>query len=188
MTIERSRRTRLSGLTLLEMLIATTIFMGLNGAVLALLHYNQKASEKATANADAGTQVLVLFEKLRLELRTGRIVECSEDTLGYWIYQRDTGLPVFGVPHRLAFLPGGGAPPDLAELTAVGMNGNLTRRFQGREEPLARVGQDGEVRFLWTPALQMLRVEGSVGERGRTQASRETLKEFRFTVPLNNIE
>lgn len=185
-TGQRSRRP--SGLTLIEMLVASTIFMALNGAVLALLHYNQKASEKATANAGASTQVLLVFEKVRLEMRTGRIVDCTDDVLSYWIYVRDQGLPVPGTPHRLSFLPGGGAPPDTAELTAVGTNGALVRRFQGRQDLLTNIGPDGEVRFQWTPALQMLRVEGVVGQQGRTTASREALKTFRFTIPLNNIE
>lgn len=184
---------RRSGVTLVEMLVAVTVFLLLNGAVLAMLHYNQRAAEKATATADANTQALLVFEKIRQELRRGRVVEQSPDllTLGYWLYQLDAGQPIFGGPHGLVFLPGLGQPPDLAEMTAVGAGGRLVRRFQGQEETLTRIGRDGEVKFEWEAGLQRLRVQGTVGEKNANNpasAARESVKTFRFTIPLNNIE
>lgn len=186
MTISKHRNPR--GLSLVEMLVAMTIFLALSGAVLGLMHYNQRASEKATANADTNTRLLVLFEKLRMELRRGRVVECSPDTLGYWIYRQVDALPVLGTPHRLEFLPGGGVPPDLAQLTALNTEGRLVRRFQGREEPLAILGRDSVVTFEWEPAYQLLRAEGVVGEKNPARPTLESEKTFRFTIPLNNVE
>ncbi len=151
--------------------------------------YNQRASEKASANTDASAQVLLLFEKLRSELRRGRIVECSDSTLGYWIYDQENGLPQLGSGgHRLAFLPRGQAEPDLAELTAEGTEGRLIRRFQNREDTLLKMGRDSHVKFSWSQNLQILRVEGQVGEKHESRVSLSSEKNFIFTVPLNNVE
>lgn len=150
---------------------------------------NQRASEKAAANTDTSAQVLLLFEKLRSELRRGRIVECSESTLGYWIYDQENGLPQSGPgPHRLAFLPRGEVEPALAEITAQDTEGRLVRRFEGREDTLLKMGRDSLVKFSWTQSLQILRVEGSVGEKNESRTSLSSEKKFLFTVPLNNVE
>lgn len=178
-----------SGFTLIEVLVAASIFIVLNGAIFALMGYNQSASEKASANIDAATRVLILFEKMRLELRNARVIDASDTELSYWIYEKDQGSPVFdSVNHRLSFLPGNGLAPDVAKLSLAGSDRHLLRTFQGEQQLLAALDKDGELHFAWASGPQRLRVFGQAGISGRKKSSLEAVKSFSFTFSLNNVE
>lgn len=178
-----------NGLSLIELMVSIGIFMLLNGAVVALMGYNQRASEKVDANVDASTRVLILYEKLRMEMRYARVIDCVDDTLSYWIYQRAAGELVIGQRgHLLAFLPGGSSPPDLATISVVGTRKEVVRRFQGEDQGLAQLDRDGEFHLSWNKGAHLLRVWGKAGSEKRTKASLEAMKPFSFTLLLSNVE
>lgn len=182
----RSMGIEVRGLTLVEMLVTATLFLAISAATGAMLFQTQRASEKSVATNDANSKALLLFEKLRLELRNGRVVDNPlPEKLHYWIYQKKDGVPKFKAPGKLEFLSESGTDPDIAEVSGEGEN--LVRTFQGKKRILASLGKDGEVRFRWLVGLQALVVEGKVGET-HSKNSISSEKEFHFILALSNVE
>lgn len=179
---------RVSGLTLIEMMVSVAIFGGLMAIVFVLLHQNQRAAEKSIAQADASSAVLLLFERIRAEMRTGRVIgNDPPDILEYWVHERAAdGSPVFGGPHGLVYLPGGGADPDVARLRVE--EGRLIRDFQGQQKMLVAVGRDGEINYTWSAGSHMLLVSGQVNDPFEEPRARVEPRKFRFVVSLNNVE
>jgi type II secretory pathway pseudopilin PulG len=175
------------GLTLVEMLVTVTLFLAISAAMAAMLHQSQRASEKTVSTSDANSMAVLLYEKLRLELRRTRVVDNpNPETLNYWIYEKENGLPKFGAPGELLFLSLSGDDPDVAELTLE--DSNLVRHFQSEKTILANVGPEGEVRFDWLIGIQALVVDGQVGERNESRESLGSVKKFHFTLALSNVE
>lgn len=177
----------ISGLSLPELLVSMAVFMGMSLVMMGLLFQNQRASEKIVAQSDSSTLSLVLFEKVRQEIRTGRVVGNPDTSvLEYWIYKQAGGLPEFGSPHRLVFLPSAGVDPDVARLTVE--SERLVKNFQGRTSILSDVGPDGQVEFQWIPGSQLVRLYGQVGERNPQHVSKASVRKFQFILSLNNVE
>lgn len=191
----RPRSTTTKGLTLIELLVSMSVFLGLMAMVFALLSQNRQASQKAIGQADVSASVLLVFEKIRQEVRSGRVVGSSNPSeLEYWVYDRDTLLPKFGGPHGLIYLPGPNSDPDVAVL---GLDeGRLVRTFQGQQKMFVSLGKNGEISFDWNPGLHTLIVAGIVDNPyGETEedpdnirAYQTTPRNFRFMLSLNNVE
>ena len=176
-----------AGLTLTELLVCMTLFIGISLAMISLLMQNQKISEKNVANTDSSAKSLLLFERVRQEVRSGRVVgNPSTSELQYWIYKKVNGAPEFGGPHRLSFLPGAGSDPDLARLSTL--KGSLIREFQGKSSNLANVGADGRLEFDWKPGAQILRLTGQVGDKNDEHQEKSSVRKFFFVISLNNVE
>ena len=178
--------TDIRGLTLAEMLVTATLFLAISAAMGAMLFQTQRASEKAVATNDADSKALLLFEKLRAELRRGRVIDNPlPQELHYWIYETENGVPKFSAPGELVFLSTGGVP-DIAEVTVE--NGNLVREFQDEKSILTGVGQEGQVSFNWLVGIQALVVEGQVGDAHESRTSLTSVKKFHFIMALSNVE
>lgn len=183
----RSTVTKSRGLTLVELMVTVTIFLALAAAMGAMLFQSQRASEKAVSTNDANSQALILFEKLRREIRKGRVIgNPVPEELHYWIYETENGLPKFGSDGALEFISESGPDPDTAVMKVE--DGNLVRSFQNDPAILSSVGRDGEVNFEWLVGIQAIRVRGQVGELNPSRASLSSVKEFHFMVALSNVE
>lgn len=174
------------GLTLAEMLVTATLFLAISAAMGAMLFQTQRASEKTVATNDADSKVLLLFEKLRAELRKGRVIDNPvPEELHYWMYETENGMPKFTGPGDLEFLSTGGVP-DIAEVTVE--NDNLVRTFQNEKSVLTSVGGEGQVSFNWLVGIQALVVEGQVGDVHDSRTSLSSVKKFHFILALSNVE
>jgi type II secretory pathway pseudopilin PulG len=174
-------------MTLIELIVSMAIFLGLMSMVFALLYQNQRASEKSIGQADASAAVLLVFEKIRAEMRTGRVIaNDSPGTLDYWIYERQDGLPIFGGVHGLVYLPGPNSDPDVAQLRLE--NGRLIREFQTKKSFLVPMGQQANISFQWNPGDHTLLVAGVVADPYDEPRTATLPREFRFLLSLNNVE
>lgn len=183
----RRRSTDISALTLIEMLVTATLFLAISAAMGAMLFQSQRASEKTVATNDADSKALLLFEKLRLELRRGRVIDNPvPEKLHYWVYETENGMPKFSGPGDLVFLSTSGTGPDVAEVTVE--NRNLVRTFQGDKTILTAVGEEGQVTFSWLVGIQALVVDGQVGDTHQSRTSLSSVKKFHFILALSNVE
>ena len=185
------------GLSLVEILVSSGIFLLLSTSLLALLSQNQKVSEKNIDSADSTSSLLLLVEKCRQELKSARVIGGTPhstppsgvvgalESLDYWIYQRNGASPVFDTDGRLVFLPGVGSDPDVATIKLEGER--LVRDFQGDKKMLVSLGRDGEIAFKWQPALKFVKVFGQL-ESPFNKTDVRQLRSFSFFVALNNVE
>lgn len=184
--LRRSTTTR-RGLSLIEVVVASAIFLGMTSVIFALFHQNQRASEKVFSNTDAGAQSLLVFEKVRSELRNARVVGVdSGGRLQYWVLRRVNGVPQVNSSGLADWLPGQPANPAVALLFS--QDGLLWRSFQGQRQPLAPLGDDGSVQFLWNAGLHLVTVSGQVGQTDPHDSTRASLRSFNYTLHLSNNE
>lgn len=167
--------------------MASAIFLGMTSVIFALFHQNQRASEKVFSNTDAGAQALLVFEKVRAELRNARVVGVdSGGSLQYWVLRRVKGVPQVNSSGLADWLPGAPANPDVARLYVD--KGVLWKSFQGTQQPLAPVGADGFVQFGWSPGLHLLALSGEVGQVDPHDATKSSVHRFHYTMHLSNNE
>lgn len=165
-----------------------TIFLGMMGVVFTLLRQNQRASEKVLSRSDATDEALLVFEKVRAEMRNLRVIGVdSSGRLEFWVLRRDSaGAPQL-TPQGLAdWLPGEPANPDVGWMYPS--QGVLWKSFQGQVQPVAPLGPDGQVTFEWLPGLRTLTLSGQVGRRDDYEATRNSLQKFHYVVYLTNNE
>ncbi len=170
-------------------MVTAAIFMGMTTVVFALLFQNQRASEKVFSRTDATSEALLVFEKVRMEMRSGRVVGVDPSgRLQYWILRRlnGTGEPQL-TPKGLAdWLPGDPADPDVATMYVNG--GMLWKSFQGTTSRLAPVGRDGQITFNWSPGLRTLTLSGEVGHKDPFKVTRDSMQKFYYEIYLTNNE
>ncbi len=168
-------------------MVTAAIFMGMTTVVLVLMLQNQRASEKISSRTDATSEVLLVFEKVRLEMRSGRVVGVDPSgRLQYWILRRTNAGPQL-TPRGLAdWLPGDPADPDVA--TMYVNRGVLWKSFQGTTSPLAPVGPNGQIVFNWSPGLRTLTLSGELGQKDQFKVTRDSLQKFHFEIYLTNNE
>ena len=70
-----TRRQR--GTTLIEMTVACTIFLAMTTVLFALLLQNRRSAQKVSSHTDTSAQMMLVFERVRAEMRTGRIIGLS---------------------------------------------------------------------------------------------------------------
>jgi hypothetical protein len=175
------------GLTLLELMVASGIMLTMSLVMLTLLMQNQRSSRKAMGHSETSAQVAIVQDKLSSELRGCRVFGVSESgALQYWRCQMVDGIPQLDPQGRPNWLPGSPADPALAELSV--QQGFLWRTFQGQRQVVAPVGPDGRVQFDWSPASNILTLEGNLGERHAYAADRNNIQAFRFQLCLSNME
>lgn len=179
--------TRRRGTTLIELSVACTLFLGMTTVIFALLLQNRHASQKVSGHTDTSAEAMLVFEKVRNEMRCGRIVGLSpQGALLYWRCRTLDGVPQLNAQGKPDWLPGAPADPDVAELYVD--HGILWRNFEGIKQHLAPVGKDGQLQFTWSPSAHTLTLAGGVGEKNAYDAVRNNYQSFIYQVHLMNRE
>jgi hypothetical protein len=170
------------------MTVACTIFLAMTTVLFALLLQNRRSSQKVSAHTDVSAQMMLVFEKVRNEMRTGRIIGLSaQGALRYWRCRVSSeGVPILTAVGKPDWLPGVPADPDVAELSV--QKGVLVRQFQGVRQPLAPVGKDGTLQFTWNPGIHTLSLSGAVGQKDAQDMLRNNYQTFVYDVYLTNRE
>ncbi|MCA9794389.1 MAG: hypothetical protein KC910_21425 [Candidatus Eremiobacteraeota bacterium] len=167
------------------MLVASTLFLGMATVMALLMRQNQMASQKAVGHTDVTGQMMMVFERIRGEMRAARVIGVNPSGgLEYWVARRDNGIPQFSPDGFPDWLPGAPADPDVALMHIV--NGTLVRDFQGNRQPLARVGPDGAILFAWDQGNQTLMVVGAVGEKNSHRVQDNNYQSFRYFIHTGN--
>ena len=183
----RPPSTTTKGTTLIELTVACTIFLGMTTVLFALLMQNRRSSQKVSGHTDTSAQMMLVFEKVRNEMRGGRIVGLSaQGALRYWRCRMVDGIPQLTAMGQPDWLPGVPADPDVAELSV--QNGVLVRQFQGIRQVLAPVGKDGQLQFTWNPGVHTLALTGAVGDKDASDTVRNNYQTFIYDVYLTNRE
>ena len=182
-----STTTKRRGTTLIELSVACTLFLGMTTVLFALLLQNRQASQKVSNHSDTSAAAMLVFEKVRSEMRAGRIVGLSpQGALLYWRCRTIDGVPQLNAQGKPDWLPGAPADPDVAELYVD--HGILWRNFEGLKQHLAPVGKDGQLQFTWNPSTHTLTLAGAVGEKDAYSAVRNNYQSFIYQVYLMNRE
>lgn len=180
-----TRRQR--GTTLIEMTVACTIFLAMTTVLFALLLQNRRASQKVSSHTDTSAQMMLVFERVRAEMRTGRIIGLSNTgALRYWRCRMVNGVPVLTATGKPDWMPGAPLDPDVAELSV--QNGFLVRQFQGIRQTLAPVGKDGQLQFTWNAGINTLGLNGAVGQKDAYDPVRNNYQTFVYDIYLTNRE
>lgn len=186
MTTNRSRRSW--GTTLLEVTVACTLFLGMTSVLLTLLVQNQKTSAKTANHSDTTAELMLLFEKIRREIRSGRVVGVDpQGALLYWRWKADTnGVPLLTAQGTPDWMPGAPADPSVAILGVS--DGFLRRNFEGTSQHLAPVGKDGHLTFSWNQGSNTLLLTGGVGQKDPQHAHLNNYRPFIYNIYLSNRE
>lgn len=185
--LRQSTTTKSRGTTLIELMVACSIFLGMVSVLFALLLQNRRASQKASSHTDLTAQMMLVFEKVRNEMRGGRIIGLNaQGELLYWRCNMVDGVPQLTAQGKPDWLPGAPADPAVAELGV--QNGILVREFQGIRQPLAPMGKDGHLQFTWNPGVNTLGLQGGVGQKDAHDTVRNNYSTFVYEVYLTNRE
>ena len=159
--------------------------------LVALLQQNQRASTQIVGQNDATAQMMLVFEKVRNEVRHSRIIGSDATTggLNYWICRTSNGIPqVANSAGQPDWLPGSPAVPDVALIYFRPGSGLVWRRFQGLETPLAPVGKDGSFQVSWKPETRTVNLVCTVGEKFVGDAARNNFTKFSYNIYVANNE
>ena len=182
------RSTTTSGTTLIELSVVATIFLGITTVLVTLMLQNQRASTKVSNHTDTTAQLLLVFEKIRNEVRHSRIIGTDTATSGlkYWVYKAVNGIPQVTAAGSPDWLPGYPANPDVALLYSKPSKDALWRDFQGKGQRLAPMGLDGNLKFVWDAGNHTLTLIGGVGQKDAFDATRHNYQAFNYNVYLSN--
>lgn len=165
--------------------MASTLFIGMATVMALLMRQNQMASEKAVHHTDVTGQMMMVFERIRGEMRTARVIGVNPNGgLEYWVARRQDGLPRFTPEGYPDWLPGAPADPDVALMHIE--NGTLVRDFQGQRQPLVTMGRDGAILFAWNQGNQTLMVVGAVGQKSPHRVQDNNYQSFRYFIHTGN--
>lgn len=168
-----------------------SIFMGMSLLLAQLLVQNQRASEKISAQSDLTATLMLVFEKVRNELKHSRVIGTDPDNGGlrYWIVRRDSnGLPLLTAAGLPDWLPGAPADPAEAELYLQANTGTIWKQFQGHAQPLVPLGDDAELQFSWSPSTQTVALSGVIGQGYAHDAARDNKQTFAYQISMSNNE
>ena len=174
-----------------EVIVASAIFMGMSLLLAHLLVQNQRASHKISEQSDVTATLMLVFEKVRNELKHSRVVGIDPDNGGlrYWIVERGAnGLPVLtsnGLPN---WQPGAPADPEVGILYLNAGTGTLWKEFRGAAQPLVPLGPDAELQFVLNPSNNTVVLSGVIGQRNQHDASRDNKMPFAYQICLSNNE
>jgi len=174
-----------------ELLVSISIFMGMSLLLAQLLVQNQRASEKISSQSDLTATLMLVFEKVRNELKHSRVVGTDPDNGGlrYWIVKRDSaGLPKLTAAGLPDWLPGAPADPDEAQLYLDTSTGIVWKQFQGARQPLVPLGEDAELQFAWNPSVQTVVLAGVIGKGNAHDAVRDNRQAFAYQICMSNNE
>lgn len=171
--------------------MAISIFMGMALLLAQLLVQNQRASEKISAQSDLTATLMLVFEKVRNELKHSRVVGTDPDNGGlrYWLVARDSrGLPKLTAAGFPDWLPGSPADPAEALLYLQANTGTIWKQFQGASQPLVPLGEDAELQFAWNPSTQTVVLAGVLGKGNAHDAVKDNRQAFAYQICMSNNE
>lgn len=175
------RSTTTKGTTLVEVSITSTIFLGMTTVLLALLLQNQRSGDKVMLHTDVTTEMTLVFEKIRNEVRQSRVFGTdSAGALKYWKLRTVNGIPKLDADGAPDWLPGAPAAPDVALLRAE--NHKLVRTFQGQRQVLAQLGKDTSLTFAWNAGDHTLTLSGELGQKDQYSGSRNNVQVFKYNM------
>ena len=158
----RSTTTKKPGFTLLEVAVASTLFLIMTGSLFGLFRQTQYATEAAIESTDKTSILLLLFEKTRSTLKGVRILGPTADKgLEFWKVRSVDGLPQLTGLGRPDYEPGAPAIPDSFFLT-LEPNGNLVVNSSHDKRLLTRVGENSTLDFSWNSAAHLLKFSGEI--------------------------
>lgn len=170
---------RRRGTTLLEIGVTSAIFLAMSTVLIALLMQNNRSAEKVTSHTDVSSEMTILFEKVRNEVRQSRVFGVDADgSLRYWKLRVVNDIPQLDADGTPDWLPGAPLAPDVALLKAEA--GVLVRSFQGRRQVLARLGRDATLKFAWDAGDHTLTVSGTLGGGDAHNAVRNNVQVFKY--------
>ncbi len=175
--------------TLLEVMVASTIFAGLTTILVLLLQQHQRASAKIIANSDVTAESMVLFEKTRAEITRAKVLGVTPDlqSVSYWVPRSQAGAPVILASGNQDWLPGDPSPPDIATLSYSRGKG-LTRTFQGRTQTLANCSKDTVLNFGYSAGRRLFQLYGYVGTQNSQSAEKNSYQPFFYQLQLTNVQ
>lgn len=176
----RPSTTTRNGFTLLEVVISTSLFLLMSTALLSLFSQSQRATDKAVESTDTTSTLLLIFEKLRQEIKGVRIVDSTGDKLEYWMIRTIDGMPQLTPLKRVDYEPG---YPDVPHSAFLYLNsdGLLLSDYQGKTKRLANAGPGSSLNFNWNAATHTLILNGEVGMG-------EMKEDFIYTMYVSNNE
>lgn len=175
-------RGRRRGFTLLEVSVASSLFLMMSAVLFALFQQTQKATNVAIDSTDTTSKMLLVFEKVRNETRGVRIIGPATDgKLEYWKVKTVNGIPQLNALGRPNYEPGYPQVPDSAFLYL--RDGKLLYDFQGKSQILARVGSQSTLSFDWSAATHILTLGGRIESDGSGQG-----ENFVYKVYVSNNE
>lgn len=148
----RPYATAARGLTLVEVLVASTIFLVVTATILTALFFSQRSQRKHSQDEEAVRACLVVVEHLRQHLRVAVVESVSADSLSYRV-----GL--FN-PDGTPQLAPGGEVLWSAPYTVFLRDDRVLREHQGVERQLAVLGAGGEFKVEQTQ-LNLVGIEVS---------------------------
>ncbi len=175
------------GSTLVEVLVASTLFVAMAAVMALLMRQNQMASQKIIGQSDTTAAMMMVFERIRSELRGARVVGVNAaGGLEYWISRKVDGVVQITPEGLPDWIPGAPADPDVALIQVD--NGILVRDFQGDRQPLVNMGPDGAIVFVWDVGHHTLMIVGAVGEKHDYRVEKNNYQSFRYYLQVGNNE
>ena len=156
-----------------------------------LLLQNQRAAHKISEQSDVTATLMLVFEKVRNELKHSRVVGIDPDNGGlrYWVVARaPNGLPLLNANGLPNWLPGPPAAPDVGVLYLDADTGMLWKEFQGAAQPLVPLGPAAELQFVWNPSNNSVVLSGVIGQRNVHDATRDNKMPFAYQICMSNNE
>lgn len=178
------------GTSLIEVLVSSGIFISMSMVMFMLVLQNQRASTKATNQNDSTATLMLVFEKVRNEIRHARVIGADPVTKGlrYWLCRTNaSGMPVLTPEGLPDWLPGAPAEPSVCHLYKTSSD-LLWREYQGGGQPLAPMGKDAQLRFTWRPENRTVSMVGSIGSKDPYDGSRSNFMPFAYEIYLQNNE
>lgn len=182
----RRPSTTTDALTLIEVLVACGLTVGVTLLMVLLLRQNHMARAKIETHTDASQMALISVEKIRMEMRRAKVISTTPtfDRLFYWVARVSGNSFVLTPIGQPDWLPGFPAAPDQAQMYVS--QETLWRDFGGTHQRLSSLGKDGRVQFLYDPAAHSLRIYLTVGEAKPGDVSRTNRLDINFLVHLAN--
>jgi Prokaryotic N-terminal methylation motif len=173
---------RQCGFTLIEVAIASTLFLMMSIVLFSLFQQTQKATGVAIESTDITSKMLLVFEKIQNETKGVRILgPTTDDKLEYWKVRTVDGIPQLTPLGRPDYLPGSPQVPDSAFLYLSG--GKLMSDFQGTSRLLTRVGDGSILKYGWSASTHTLTLAGRIESDGKAQG-----ENFVYKLYVSNNE